>query len=49
MISEKHDTNMLSFWLREWLHTPVPCPTEIVVDCSLVLINASVLHLMTLI
>lgn len=39
MISEKHDTNMLSFWLREWLRTLVPCPSEIVVDYSLALMN----------
>lgn len=40
IISEKHDTNMLSYWLREWLRTPVPCPSEIVVDYSLALLNA---------
>lgn len=26
--------------LREWLRTPVPCPSEIVIDYSLALINA---------
>lgn len=40
LISERHDTNMLSFWLREWLRTPVPCPPEIVTDYSLALLNA---------
>lgn len=40
MVSEKHDTNMLSFWLREWLRTPILCPSEIVVDYSSALINA---------
>jgi len=40
IISEKHDTNLLSFWLREWLRTPIPCPSEIITDYSLALVNA---------
>lgn len=40
MISEKRDTNMICYWLREWLRTPVPCPSEVVVDYSLALLNA---------
>lgn len=31
---------MLSFWLREWLRTPIPCPFEIVTDYSSALLNA---------
>lgn len=40
MVSEKHDTNMLTYWMREWLRSGVPYPREIVIDYSLALLNA---------
>jgi len=41
MISEKHDANMLAYWMREWLRSGVPCPKQIVMDFSLALLNAA--------
>lgn len=40
MASEKHDANMLTFWMREWLRSSVPYPREVVTDYSLALLNA---------
>lgn len=40
MVSEKHDANLLTYWLREWLRSGVPCSTEIVTDYALALLNA---------
>lgn len=40
LISEKHDTNILAYWLREWLRSGIPCPTDIVTDYALALLNA---------
>jgi len=40
MISEKHDTNILTYWIREWLRSGVPCPKQVVTDYSLALLNA---------
>jgi len=40
MISEKHDTNILTYWMREWLRSGVPCPTQVVTDYSLALLDA---------
>jgi len=40
MLSEKHDTNMLTYWIREWLRAGVPCPKQVVTDYSLALLNA---------
>ena len=40
MISKKHDTNMLTYWMREWLRSGVSCPKQVVTDYSLALLNA---------
>lgn len=40
MVSEKHDTNILSYWLREWLRCGGSCPKEVVIDYSFALLNA---------
>lgn len=40
MLSEKHTTNNIHFWLLEWIKTGVPYPREVLVDGSKVLINA---------
>lgn len=40
MVSEKHDTNILTYWLREWLRSGAPCPKEVVSDYSFALLNA---------
>lgn len=40
MLSEKHDVSTISVWLLEWLQSGVPPPREIIVDCSLALLNA---------
>lgn len=40
MISEKHDTNILTYWLREWLRSGAICPKEVVTDYSFALLNA---------
>lgn len=41
VVSEKHDANLLIYWLREWLRSGVPCPTEIVTNYALALLNAA--------
>lgn len=40
MISERHDTNILTYWMREWRRSSVPCPKQVVTDFSLALLNA---------
>lgn len=40
MISEKHDTNILTYWFREWLRSGAATPKEVVTDYSFALINA---------
>lgn len=41
LISEKHDTNTLTYWIREWLRSAGPCPEQVVTDYSLALLNAT--------
>lgn len=41
MLSEKHHTNMLTYWLREWVRNRVPIPNEVVTDFSLSLMHAT--------
>ena len=41
MISEKHDTNTLTYWMREWLRSGASCPEEVIIDYSLALLNAT--------
>jgi len=42
MISEKHDTNILTYWLRwEWLRCGASCPKEVVTDYSFALLNVA--------
>lgn len=43
MISEKHDANILTYWLREWLRSGASCPTEVAIDYSFALLNAATL------
>lgn len=40
MLSERHDTNSISFWLNEWRRDSAPSPKEIVTDMSLALLSA---------
>lgn len=40
MLSEKHDANILTYWLREWLRSGAICPKEVVTDYSFALLNA---------
>lgn len=41
MMSEKHDTNTITYWLREWLRSGAGAsiPKEVVTDFSLALLN----------
>lgn len=32
MLSEEHDANFISYWLKEWLRSEVPVPIETVTD-----------------
>lgn len=41
LISEKHDTNTLTYWIREWLRSGGSCPKQVVTDYSLALLNAT--------
>lgn len=41
MISEKHDTNTLTYWMREWLRCGGSIPKQVVMDYSLALLNAT--------
>ncbi|RVE40187.1 hypothetical protein evm_015163, partial [Chilo suppressalis] len=43
MISEKHDTNTLTYWIREWLRSGGSSPKQVVTDYSLALLNATCL------
>src|SRR5277367_5348749 len=40
MLSEKHNSNAIHFWLAEWLQSGAPCPKEVVCDSSTALLNA---------
>lgn len=40
-ISEKHDTNTLTYCIREWLRLGGSCPKQVVTDNSLALLNAT--------
>jgi len=41
LISEKHDTNTLTYWMREWLRSGGLAPKQVVTDYSLTLLNAT--------
>lgn len=41
MLSEKHDTNTLTYWMRKWLRSGASVPKQVVVDYSLALLNAA--------
>ncbi|CAF4889069.1 unnamed protein product [Pieris macdunnoughi] len=43
LVSEKHDANTLSYWLREWLRCGINAPKQVVTDFSLALLNAATL------
>ena len=40
MLSEKHDTKFITYWLRQWLRKGAPKPTEAVCDYSRALLSA---------
>lgn len=40
MLSERHTTNNIHFWLLEWCRMGAPYPREVVVDSSKALLNA---------
>jgi hypothetical protein len=40
MLSEKHDTNSIIYWLNEWRRAGAPVPNEVVVDNSAALKSA---------
>lgn len=40
MLSERHTTNNIHFWLLEWCRMGAPYPYEVVVDSSKALLNA---------
>lgn len=42
MLSEKHDTNFISYWLSEWIRLGATIPNEFVSDMSLALLGAAV-------
>lgn len=45
MLTEKHNTNQITFWLLDGLKTVAPIPNEVVTDGSLALLNdISLLH-----
>lgn len=41
MLSERHDSNFISFWLVEWLRFGGSVPKEFTCDMSLALLNAA--------
>lgn len=41
MLSEKHDTNIISYWLSEWKKDVGESPKEIIMDHSMALLSAS--------
>ncbi|CAH1114853.1 unnamed protein product [Psylliodes chrysocephalus] len=41
MISEKHDTNLITYWLREVMRHEAPVPPEVNCDYSMALVNAT--------
>lgn len=41
LISEKHDTNTLTYWIREWIRSGGSCPKQVVTDYSRALLNAT--------
>lgn len=41
MITEKHDTNLITYWLREILRYGAPIPPEVNCDYSMALLNAT--------
>lgn len=42
MLSERHDTTAIQFWLIEWLRLGAPLPAEVCCDFSLALLGAVV-------
>lgn len=42
MISEKHHTNIIQYWLVEWIRSGAPRPREVVCDYSRALLTAAV-------
>lgn len=43
MITEKHDTNLITYWLREIIRHGAPIPPEVDSDYSMALLNATCL------
>nr|XP_049584403.1 tRNA (guanine-N(7)-)-methyltransferase non-catalytic subunit wdr4 isoform X1 [Syngnathus scovelli] len=42
MLSEKHDVNAITQWLKEWIHAGAPAPKEAVSDFPLAILGALV-------
>lgn len=42
MLSERHTTNAIQYWLMEWVRSGVPQPREVVCDFSRALLTAAV-------
>lgn len=40
MLSEKHDANIIQYWLGEWLRSGGTVPNEVITDFSFALLNA---------
>ncbi|CAH2083795.1 unnamed protein product [Euphydryas editha] len=41
LISEKHDTNTLTYWIRGWIRSGGSCSKQVVTDYSRALLNAT--------
>lgn len=42
MLSERHNTNSIHYWLMEWIRSGVPRPREVVCDFSRALLTAAI-------
>lgn len=42
MLSERHNTNIIQYWLMEWTRSGAPRPREVVCDFSRALLTAAV-------
>lgn len=40
MLSERHNSNAIVYWLSEWVRAGAPVPREVIVDDSAALISA---------
>jgi len=42
MLSERHNTNAIHYWLMEWIRSGAPRPREVVCDFSRALLTAAI-------